>query len=227
VPEVISGHLPDGSVSERPHLAFVPLPNVGGGSHSDGALIGLALVLPRAATPDERRAVLEAVERWEAAQPLEGDDRPSVPVFLGRAGEWRVVRLDEEAAQSTLRPRTWCRPARRWASATPVALDRHPGDLWSGADAKRDRAFAEAEETVAAACGHIGLPRPRVTILPAAPLVGGAKARAFAPFPGPGRPPRVLTHALLEFDEPVHGPILLGAGRYAGLGLFRPAGEDR
>jgi CRISPR-associated protein Csb2 len=32
-------------------------------------------------------------------------------------------------------------------------------------------------------------------------------------------------HAYLEFDEPVVGPILLGAGRYRGYGLCRPLQE--
>ncbi len=225
VPEVISGHRADGSVSDRPHLAFLPLPNVGG-PHADGGLLGLALAVPRAASPDERRAVLEAVERWEATCPGDDPDAPVLPVFLGRAGAWELTRLQDEARQSTLRATTWCRPARRWASATPVALDRNPGDLRSDGE-KRARAYAEAEEAIAAACEHVGLPRPRVTVLPAAPLVGAEKARAFAPFPGGGRPPRVLTHARLVFPEPVAGPVILGAGRYVGMGLFRPIAEDR
>jgi len=37
-----------------------------------------------------------------------------------------------------------------------------------------------------------------------------------------GIPPRLASHALLVFPEPVRGPVLLGAGRYFGLGLFRP-----
>jgi len=30
------------------------------------------------------------------------------------------------------------------------------------------------------------------------------------------------THAILIFDRPVVGPVLLGAGRYRGYGLCRP-----
>jgi CRISPR-associated protein Csb2 len=32
---------------------------------------------------------------------------------------------------------------------------------------------------------------------------------------------RQLTHAVLQFPEPVRGPVLLGVGRFAGLGLCR------
>ena len=32
---------------------------------------------------------------------------------------------------------------------------------------------------------------------------------------------RQLTHAVLQFAEPVRGPVILGAGRFVGLGLCR------
>ena len=34
--------------------------------------------------------------------------------------------------------------------------------------------------------------------------------------------PRPASHVILEFSEPVQGPVLIGAGRYFGLGLFLP-----
>ena len=78
------------------------------------------------------------------------------------------------------------------------------------------------------AVAHVGLPAAvRVTVLPAAPIAGAAKAKHFPPFPPePGRPRRALVHAALEFEREVEGPILLGAGRYLGLGLFRPVIGD-
>jgi CRISPR-associated protein Csb2 len=33
---------------------------------------------------------------------------------------------------------------------------------------------------------------------------------------------RALTHAVIRFSEPVAGPVILGAGRFVGLGLCRP-----
>ena len=38
----------------------------------------------------------------------------------------------------------------------------------------------------------------------------------------PNMPPRVRVHFVLRFPVPVRGPVLLGAKRYLGLGLFRP-----
>jgi CRISPR-associated protein Csb2 len=37
---------------------------------------------------------------------------------------------------------------------------------------------------------------------------------------------RVCVHAVLEFEERVEGPVLLGAGRYFGLGVCRRPGND-
>ena len=38
---------------------------------------------------------------------------------------------------------------------------------------------------------------------------------------------RQLTHAVLQFPEPVRGPVLLGAGRFAGLGLCRALDPEK
>jgi CRISPR-associated protein Csb2 len=226
-PELLTGHGEDGGPAQRAHLAIVPLPFVGH-LRADGSILGIALVLPRDVAEQERHAVFHALAAWELAHRKDGDEFPAIPVFLGGAGELYLTRLDEVARQATLRPSTWCGPARRWVSATPVALDRHPGDLHDQNPARAARAAAEAEETMRVAVAHVGLPAAvRVTVLPAAPIAGAAKAKHFPPFPPePGRPRRALVHAALEFEREVEGPILLGAGRYLGLGLFRPVIGD-
>ncbi|WP_437897443.1 type I-G CRISPR-associated protein Csb2 [Sorangium sp. So ce124] len=224
-PEILSGHRASGKPSERPHLAYVPLPFVGS-EHADGTILGVALVLPRDATRDERVAVYRALDAWERGARDGDEETPRLPVHLGRIGKLVLARLEEQVSPSTLRPATWCAEATFWASATPIALDRNPGDLGARDPQKEAAAYAEAEATLAVACERIGLPRPsRVTVLPAAPLAGADKVRRFPPFLA-GKPPvqRVLVHATLTFDTPVSGPILLGAGRYFGLGLFRPLG---
>ncbi len=225
-PEVLSGHRPSGSRSERPHMAYLPLPFVAS-QHADGSILGVALVLPREATEEERITVYRTLHRWEGQERQGDEDTPRLPLLLGRSGVLGVARLEDEAAQSTLRASTWCAASRIWSSATPVALDRNPGDLRSSDPTKEAAAYAEAEATIAASCVRLGLPAPlRVTVQPAAPLAGADKARHFPPF-STGKPPvqRVLVHATLIFATRVTGPILLGAGRYFGLGLFRPLGD--
>lgn len=223
-PEILSGHRAPGEPSGRAHLAIVPLPFVGH-DRADGSILGVALVLPSDATNEARRAVYRAVDSWQRAERKRGDEIAVLPVYLGRAGTLSLIVLDDDATQSTLKPRTWCDRSMKWASATPVVLDRNPGDLRSLDPKKEALAYAQAEETIALACTHIGLPRPRrVTAMPAAPLAGADKARQFPAYLA-GKPPiqRVLVHATLTFEVPVEGPILLGAGRYFGLGLFRPS----
>ncbi|MGE3844433.1 MAG: type I-U CRISPR-associated protein Csb2, partial [Vicinamibacterales bacterium] len=135
-----------------------------------------------------------------------------------------LERVEWGSALSSLRPSTWSGPAATWSSVTPVALDRNPGDLRSRDRGVLASAIAAAEDSIRSACQRIGLPEPaRVEILPAAPWAGAVKARQFPPYPGiEGRVQRVLTHARVTFDREVHGPVLLGAGRFVGLGLFRP-----
>lgn len=220
-PEILSGHRPTGEPSDRPHLAYVPLPFVGH-ERADGAILGIALVLPRGATGQERRAVFRALDAWERTVRVANEEAPRLPVLLGRAGKLWVERVEGEPATKALRAKAWCDESRSWASATPIALDRNPGDLRSADPHKEAAAYAEAEATVALACERIGLPRPsRVTVTPSAPLAGGDKARQFPAFQAGGTQ-RVLVHATLTFDAPVRGPVLLGAGRYLGLGLLRP-----
>lgn len=230
VPEMLSGHDAVGKPLDRDHLAIVPLPFVGH-THAgaalhgaSGSILGVALVLPHDASEEERRAVFLRLAEWEKEARMEDEDTPRLTLKLGAAGILELERIGWGSVGATLRPGTWSHAACTWSSATPVALDRNPGNLRSRDPEQQARALAEAEESLVRACRRIGLPEPlRVDILPAAPLSGAAKAQHFPPFPeAEDKLRRVLTHARLEFAERVQGPILIGAGRYQGLGLFRP-----
>lgn len=231
VPAQLSGHRADGRPMEGPHVAVVPLPFVGH-RHASGLLLGVALVLPDGIEDADRAAVYRALARWEddvrRHDPEQDVEAPRLPLHLGRAGVLELERCEFGALPATLRPGTWTGPATAYRTVTPIALDRNPGDLRSRNPAALATALANARETIATACEHIGLPQPTaVEIWPAAPLVGAEKARRFPRFPGTGRSPdRVLTHARICFAEPVEGPVLLGAGRYHGLGLCRPERDD-
>jgi len=229
IPEVLTGHKPDGQPTRKPHVAYVPLPYVAS-EFANGDILGVAIVMPSSITLEERRALHRAVGKWEqagdaGADSLGDDDVPVLQLTLGRAGIYWLRRVAfGESARTTLRSGSWCRPSRVWISATPVALDRNPGELHARDPKKRAAAFEKSEETVARSCEHIGLPRPdyvevtRSTVLP-----GGAKPRSFPSFPRDrAKHRRVLVNARIIFSEPVTGPVMLGAGRYAGLGLFRP-----
>ncbi len=215
-PPVLTGHTPEGRPLERPHVAFLPLADVGS-KHASGTVLGAAIVLPKDISAEDRRAVLRAVGRWE---------ENALRLVLGRIGAVQLEHVTDREPRRTLDPEWWTRPSRRWASVTPVALDRNPGNLFSRDPKEAAEAAAAAEEIVASACEHVGLPRPKwVEIVRRSLFDAAPAARHYMPFPkkaaGNGRLRRVCVHVELCFTEPVKGPVLIGAGRYFGVGLCR------
>ncbi|BCO36583.1 type I-U CRISPR-associated protein Cas5/Cas6 [Mycobacterium heckeshornense] len=224
-PELISGHGHDGASSHHPHLAIMPMPFVGR-QHADGHLVGFALLLPHVSPLlSARDEILRAIGRWE------GTDRSGnfrVRILLSGGEELWFTRIQDPADAWSLRRSRWEGPAQTWVSVTPIALDRHPGNLASRNPTTAARAAQEAEASLTAACEHVGLARPSsVAVTRSALVVGSRPARSFPAFRGGGpmSPQRLLVHARLTFDTSVRGPLLLGAGRYLGLGLMIP--EDR
>jgi CRISPR-associated protein Csb2 len=224
LPGSLSGHRPDGGPTDRPHVAFVALPFVGH-EHADGSVQGCAIVMPRGLAATEREALLRLIAAWERQRAI--DSESSVELAGGTLPPVYLKRI-ELSAKISLRPRTWCRPARRFVTATPIALDRNPGNLRSNQHGTAHKAAVEAQQSVAGACERIGLPRPISVEVSLAPLLPGAQpVREFLPWPAkPGRLVRVRVHAEIRFAEPVHGPVLLGAGRFFGLGLCLPMSEE-
>ncbi len=224
IPEELSGHRPDGGPSQRPHVAVVALPFVGH-RHADGSLLGLAAIEPRDRDDETHKALLMAIGCWEKQHRIESEETPRLPLYLPGGVELEIERVAfGEAGLSSLRRSSWCGPARRWLTVTPIALDRNPGNLYARDRDKAEAAYRQAAETVAKACRNIGLPPPQgVTVLPSGTLPGTLKARKHPPYPiEKDRHRRVKVHARITFAEPVAGPVLLGAGRYVGLGLCKP-----
>jgi CRISPR-associated protein Csb2 len=212
----------------RPHLAVVPLPNVGH-PWADGTVRGVALVLPR----NEPREHLEnALQSWQLSGFGVRLVNRETPVTFGSA---RVVSAEEGWSEFSmpLRRSTWCRPSREWISVTPVALDRfiramhHP--------ARPDVSDEQVRKIVSRSCVYTDLPEPvEVVISPVGMTTSVPRAatgrsqrrggqRTFPRFVAAGSgQPRQTVHVSLTFAEKVRGPVLLGAGRYLGYGLFLP-----
>ena len=208
-PEWFSGHRADGTATSEPHLALMPLPFVGS-QHADGRVLGLALVLPRGLDPSEAGRCLESFLH-EPATGLPREHRLFSAQWLDCAVELEA----RERPPRNLDPDTWTRPSRVWASVTPVVLNRH----FDG----KDR-WERAAESIKGACEHIGLPRPREVLLHPVSLIEGVPhSRDFPQLvrkSDGGR--RSHNHAVIVFDEPVCGPVIVGAGRFRGYGLCRP-----
>jgi len=212
-PGVLSGRAPDGAPLDRSHAAFLALADVGS-RHASGAVLGFAIVLPRKIASEDRHTLLRAVGQLE---------RNGLSIVLSRDSRLVLERVVDGDPRITLDPATWTRPARHWATVTPIALDQNPGNLLARDPAAAEAAAARAEDIVARACEHIGLPRPNwVQVMRRSLFDAAPEAQRFMPYPrsGPG-PKRVCVHAEICFEEPVPGPLVLGAGRYFGVGLCR------
>jgi CRISPR-associated protein Csb2 len=130
--------------------------------------------------------------------------------------------FEPPADKRSLDPALYAGPAFVFATVTPIVLDRHLKE--SGA-ARQE----EAARQIAAACRNIGLPEPVAVVVDKHSAIEGAPS-AYASGNAPRwmnwRVPqslasRQLTHAMIRFAEPVDGPVILGAGRFVGLGLCR------
>ena len=228
-PAWLSGHEADRSPAGDPHLAILPLCDVGH-DFADGHLMGLALVPPRVVTHSWSNDTPAAWEQKRAlpralAALAKGREDGTIRLLLGRAGTWDLA-VDTARVQRALRPERYCGAASRFATVTPIALDRHP----KGDHVERSE---EAERIVSIACTRIGLPEPRSVVLfkhaavrgaPSARPPGGAPAWATWTRPG-ALAGKALVHAVINFAVSVEGPVVLGAGRFQGLGLCLPLGD--
>lgn len=212
IPEGLSGHQLGGEPTTLPHAAFLPLPYVYY-DHSDGRLLGIAVSLPTSLDGSSRQAVLQAIGIWE--------EKDNVLELRFKSGRIQMKRKLQSDTLQSLRDYIWSRPSSQWVTATPIALPRHPGSLRSS------KAWADAESSVADACTHVGLPRPiRIDVSMSPFLVGSHHVGRFPPFEQTGKDGKIirrqLVHAQVTFGCMVAGPLVLGAGRFMGLGLMRP-----
>jgi CRISPR-associated protein Csb2 len=229
VKTLVSGHTADGGVSREDHVAYIPLANVGFNRYSDGKVMGFGLVLPRglARFSAERRAILKAVAG------LDG---------IGFGGhEWRVTIPTENIPKSL---ETWAYTAasKLWATVTPILCDRFPKE--KDGERLEDILAQSVERVVGVRPVHVHLTRTEkhpFRIRTEMSDERSLKVGAFSVFHGvppshefsnrrkPDDPPRHRIHAVVEFDREVRGPLIVGAGRYQGLGLFRvwkPEGRE-
>jgi CRISPR-associated protein Csb2 len=232
IPPAVSGHAADGTPFGDPHLAIVPLAFLGS-DYADGHVFGFALIPPgegKLLEDAEFQSALREIARWK---PHKGHRE----LELVGDGFNLIFTPSNEHARRSLDPAPYLAVAKTWATCTPIVLDRH---LKAKGNAARDQ---EMCEMVSRACRRVGLPEPaRVAAggglgqqdeLSIAVSKHSAVAGAPSAYPSGGAPhwtgwrlpeslaSRQLTHAVVQFAEPVRGPVLLGAGRFVGLGMCR------
>lgn len=226
IPAWVSGHAPDGTPLTTPHLAAVPLLDAGW-EHSRGRLMGLALVLPRFVTEAVERARDPLATTVDRADVAALDDMNGLELALSVVSRGRRLQLrlpgglewqlstEPDTTRQSLRPDIHTGPSTTWATVTPLALDRHP---------KRP---GDIEDAIARACERIDLPTPKTVMIAETSALRGVPPLRSGPEWTRWRLPDVLArrrlvHAVINFATPVAGPVILGAGRFVGLGLCRP-----
>lgn len=220
VPEIVSGHALDGTPTRHPHLSIAPMAFVGS-PHADGRVFGFAVIPPAG-------NVLLGIEgfraAFEAVAPYRADEQRRILTLQGpplRTPLHLAPAPDDGDGRRSLLPGAYLKESSQWASVTPIVLDRH---------LKRNK-DAEVRDIIARACEHAGLPRPNLDRIRAgkhSAVQGAPPARPLG-----GEPPwmrwklprslesRQLVHAVIDFGQAVRGPVLLGSGRFTGLGLCR------
>lgn len=168
---------------------FLALPDAGY-SRSRGRIHGLALWLP----PGTDRATLVSIRTCVHA----------IPRLLGSGLDLAVRPHAGELRPLAARPDRWQHSSRRWVTVFPAVHERRgPLDL----------------REVSRWCKHAGLPLPVAFRSTRSPLVSGGIDLAPVEVNRPGRPALPYSHVELWFEEPVRGPVVIGAARQRGLGL--------
>lgn len=208
IPPLLSGHDRNGNPTDSPHIAVLPLADVGW-PYSEGRLMGLFVAWPKDTAVEDRRVVVFAIASF-----LSGIGRTGL-LHFGPSGSW-AVRLDLAPEKASLATRRYVGPSRIWGTVLPALLDRHP----------KDRHGRSLPEVIIRSLLNVGLPKGAIEGVDVevhkTPLIRGAptiqEVGGSLPTDSPyrGRP---LAHLLLTFERPIQGPLLIGAGRYRGLGL--------
>lgn len=240
IPFLVSGHEADGAPTRENHLAIAPL-SASGYGYADGHVLGFALIPPKGSRLFEDPDFLEAL--FQICQPVgSGKDQRSAP-----SEQRRVLNLYREDVPVSprlrgfdlqlsptftpdlwsMRPHRYTKAAKTFATITPIVLDRH-----LKAKAPKDREDEIAEQ-IKAACRNIGLPEPNSHVSGKHSAVEGAvsaqpsgKSPSWLRWRVPeSLASRSLVHAVIRFPQKVSGPVILGAGRFVGLGLCLPLDE--
>jgi CRISPR-associated protein Csb2 len=238
IPEVVSGHAADGAPARAPHLAIVPLA-FAGFPYADGHVMGFALVPPANTMILERPGTEDSAEEKvfrEVLRKLTRIDQDGRRILTLKSSEGTprdsAFSIDlsltfEPPGPRSLDPALYTGSAFVFATVTPIVLDRH----------LKEKGAARQEETagqIAAACRNVGLPEPEAVVVDKHSAIEGApSAYPFGKSPRwmnwrlpPALASRQLTHAVIRFAEPIDGPVILGAGRFVGLGLCRPVDSE-
>lgn len=199
-------------------IRIIPLPSIGH-SHADHAIRRVLIEIP----PDCPLPIGDI--DWAFS---------GLPIIDAETGE---VRLELATADTRTMLKRYGVEAdklfRLWrtvtAIATPTARRRiDPMRMREDAKGGKERADEEARAAgaILQALRHSGVAAPVLSIRAQREPFEAKGARAETFSPGTRFAKERLWHAEIAFAEAVSGPLVIGDGRYLGLGLLRPAAKE-
>ena len=189
-------------------IRIIPLPSIGT-EHTDPSVRRVRIEVPPAC-PIPLDDLRWAFDGLQARDPETGE-----------RWDGRLV-----SAEDTGMSERYCGKARVFRSVTPVALPamhtRAHRELPRGSGSLRRMEHQHACTAVRQALRHLGeRTRPEVVAVRREPFhAHGLRAESFVP--GSRFPARSLWHVEIQFPAPVEGPLVIGNGRFCGLGLMAP-----
>jgi len=219
--ELVQGHRADGSRTEQPHLAILPLPSLNATGVADGLV---------------RRFVLAGFARLQIAEQAAeiyrtlADNLDEEPLLQDQSPLGFLLRRDRT---DPARDAIWSRclePNDRWATALPAALTRHfkvpkftPDGSPLGSNERHLRRQREIAALIEKNLLNMGFPTAMVKNCRIEPAISPILAKTERADRYRSNSTRCYyTHVALAFDSPASGPIILGDLRYQGLGLCFP-----
>ena len=189
-------------------VRLIPIPSIGA-EHVDPAIRRIMVEVPAACpirTDDLKWAFVgggvgspQTGERWEGTV-VSAQDKQMASRFLGEARTFRSI--------------------------TPVAIPKVErrrlaiGDVKAGSERHNEEAQACAAVVQALRHANVRV-RPSAIRVQREPFHRrGVRAEQFVATPRFSK--HALWHAEVRFHEPIKGPLLIGNGRFVGLGLFEP-----
>jgi len=219
VERVVVGRRPDGThpgpTAER--VRIVPLPSIGH-PHADRAIRRVLVEVP-AACPLRADDMAWA---FSGLEPIDTATGEVYPMVLTPAVDEHMLRYYGIGE---------ARGARTWRTITPVALSEAAGrrrieptrklaEAKAGAERVQEQRLAAGAAVQALRHAEVRA-RVEAVRVQREPFEGnGERVEAFAP--GTRFPHTRLWHAEITFSEPVSGPLVIGDGRFLGLGVMVP-----
>ncbi len=201
-----------------------------GATDADKAARVKIMPLPSIGHPHADMMIRRLVVHVPQTCPLRADDVAWAFAQTAWADADGVILAELQSVDDDAMAERYEHSGRCWCSVTPLALStarRRRIDPARKRDEAKDGAERAREETRAVNAVRQALRHAEVGLSPTSvhvqrePFDGhGERAETFAT--GTRFAKEVLWHASLTFAAPLDGPLLLGDGRYLGLGLMRP-----